>query len=507
METNNIAKGTFQIALTNAFQYLIMGLFYIVVTKTNALTPTDLGMLSILSFLTSAFSLLTTLALPTALTKFASENLGKNQLEEAAAIRKTVTMTNLALSVAGFAATALSSERLSRYFWGTPIYAPLIILMATYGFLFNLTTVYNSSLQALCLFGRMAAVTIISIVSSRAIAAALALLHLSVPGVLAGYIIGSLIALIAAVTFMRDRLPNPSNNAPIKPLLRFSFPLLLSSVTLLTLNWADIVVLASVTSNYALVGIYHIVVSSVGVLSVIYVPIMVTILPVLSARYSLDNPGGISSILKIASRYLAYVIFPSCIGLAVIAPTALTLFYGSDYVAGATPLAILSLSIIILALYSPLTTALTAFGKTKEVLKINVASALSTIALLITLVPSFEAVGAALTRLTVQGISLGLATYTLHKHVKVRLDREAVWKAAAASTATIPFLIAIESTISARIPTVQVLTIEILVAVCIYLLSLHVLKALNSQDFELLRQALPKSLSKYLNILEAIIVQ
>jgi len=417
-----------------------------------------------------------------------------------------VTTTILVLSVAGFAATALSSELLSQYFWGTPAYASLIILMAAYAFLFNLTTLYNSSLQALCLFGKMAAVTILYIVSSRAIAATLALLQLSVPGVLTGYIIGSLIALTAAIALMRGRLPNPTNKVPIKPLLHFSFPLLLSSVTLLTLNWADIVVLASVTSNYATVGIYHIVINSVGVLSVLWSPILVTIFPVLSARYGLQNPEGLDTILKTASRYIIYVIFPSCIGLATIAPTALTFFYGPSYRVGATPLAIVSLSIIILALYSLLTTTLTAIGKTKQVLKISIASALATVILLLTLVPFFEAVGAALTRLTVQAISLTLAIHILRKYVKIQLDREAVWKSAAASSAIIPFLIVMEFTMSAKISTIQIATIEILGAACIYLLSLYILKALNSQDFELLRQALPRSMSKYINIVEKIVV-
>jgi O-antigen/teichoic acid export membrane protein len=507
LETNNIAKGTLQITSTNAIQYLIIGLFYITVTKTNALTPTDLGVLSILSFLASTFSLFTTLALPTALAKFASENLGKNQLEEAAAIQKTAARAVLTLSIAGFVTTALFSEMISRYFWGTSAYAPLVILMATHALLLNLTTLYNSSLQALCLFGKMAAVTIISVVCSRTIAAILALIRFSVSGVLVGYITGSLIAVTAAIALTRGKLPSSTNSTPIKPLLHFSFPLFLSSLTLLVLNWADIVVLASVTSNYALVGIYRIVVSSIGVLSVIYAPIMVTILPVLSARYSLENPKGIAKILRTASRYLFYVMVPSCLGLATIAPTALTFFYGPDYTSGATPLAILSVSVILLALYSLFATALTALGKTKQVLKINIASALSTVALLLTLVPFLEGVGAALTRLTVQAIGLTLAAYTLQKYVKVKLDMEAVWKSAAASTATIPILIVIEFTISRKIPTIQVLTVEILAAASIYLLALYVLKALNSQDFELLRQAFPKALSKYINILEGLIVQ
>jgi len=507
LETSNIAKGTLQMTSTNAIQYLVMGIFYIVVTKTNALTPTDLGVLSILSFLASTFSLFTTLALPTALAKFASENLGKNRLEEAAAIQKTATRAVLMLSTAGFVTIALSSEIISKYFWGTPDYAFFVILMATNALLSNLSILYQSSLQALCLFGKMAAVTVISIVFSRTIAAVLALIHLSVSGVLIGYIAGSLIAVTAAIAFTRGKIPDPTNGAPIKPLLHFSFPLFLSALTLLVLNWADIVILASVTSNYALVGIYRIIVSSISVLSIIYAPIMVTILPVLSARYSLKNPEGIGKILRTASRYLFYVMIPSCLGLATIAPTALAFFYGPDYTLGAKSLAILSVSVILLALYSLFVTALTALGKTKQVLKISIAMALSTIVLLITMVPFFEGVGAALTRLIVQAIGLTLAIYTLQKYVKVRLDKEAVWKSATASMATILMLITIEFTISGKIPIIQVLAVEILAAASTYLLALHILKALNSQDFELLRQAFPKALSKYINILEGLIVQ
>jgi len=484
-----------------------MGIFYIIVTKTNALTPTDLGVLSILSFVASIFSLFTMLALPSALAKFASESLGKDRFKEAASIQKTVVRAILILSMAGFLIIALSSETISQYFWGTSTYVPLIILMATYALLSNLTTLYNSSLQALRLFSKMATVTFIYIVSSRAIAIILALLHLRVLGVLIGYIAGSIIAVTTAIAFIRGKLPNPPKSVPIKPLLQFSLPLFISSITLLTLNRADIVILASMTSNYALVGIYRIVVSSIGILSVIYAPVFVTIFPVVSARYSIENPRGIGNILRTASRYLFYVIFPSCLGLATIAPTALTFFYGSDYASGATALTILSIYVILLAVYSLLTTTLTAIGQTKQLLKISIVSAFLTIALLITLVPFLEAVGAALTRLIVQAIGLTLAIYTLQKYVKVQLDKEAIWKSAAASTATVPILILIETIISTKIPTTQLLTIEILTAACIYLLSLYVLKALNSQDFELLKQAFPKSMSKYINILERIMIQ
>jgi len=294
---------------------------------------------------------------------------------------------------------------------------------------------------------------------------------------------------------------------PLKPLLYFSLPLFFSSLTLLVLNWADIVTIASLTGDYSLTGVYYIVINSVGILSILWIPMMTTIFPALSAHHGLENPEAISNILKTTSRYLIYIVFPSCLGLAIIAPTALAFFYGAGYTKGAIPLAVLSIATIITALYSLFTTTLTAIGKTGQILKIITISALSAILMLLALIPFFEATGAALARLTTQMIGLVLATYALRKEIKIQLDKEALWKSALASTATVPFLLALELIISAKLSTTQTLAIEILTAAGIYVFSLYILKALKSQDFELLRQALPKPLAKYLNVLEGIIVR
>jgi len=507
METSNIPGGTLKITLTNAFQYLIMGLFYIIVTKTNALTPTDIGTLSILSFLASTFSLLTLLALPTALTKFTSEKLGKNQHGEATAIQKTVTKTVLTLSIAGFAIAALSSQLLAQYLWNNPEYALLIILMLTYAFLSNIITLCNSTLQALYLFGKMATIAITFITSSRIVAAILALLHNGVAGVVVGYITGSFIALAAAIVLLHGKLPKNTKNMPLKPLLYFSLPLFFSSLILLVLNWADVVMVASLTSDYSLTGIYYIVIRSISILSMLWIPMTTTIFPALSAQDGLENPQNITGILKTTSRYLLYIIFPSCVGLAIIAPTALSFFYGATYTKGAIPLAVLSIATIIIALHSLFTTTLTAIGKTGQILKVNTISALSAILMLLALVPFFEAIGAALARLTTQIISLTLAIYALSKEIKIQLDKEALWKSALASTATVPFLLTLELVISAKLSTTQTLAIEILTAAGIYVFSLYILKALKSQDFQLLRQALPKPLARYIHILEGIMVR
>jgi len=73
--------------------------------------------------------------------------------------------------------------------------------------------------------------------------------------------------------------------------------------------------------------------------------------------------------------------------------------------------------------------------------------------------------------------------------------------------ATVPFLLAIELTLSTKLSTVQTLALELLTAAAIYAFSLYALKALKSQDFQLLKQAFPKPLTKYINIIERIIVR
>lgn len=507
METKNIPGGTIKLTIADVSQYFILAVFYMIVTKTNALTQTDIGTLSILSFLASTFSLFTVIALPTALIKFTSEKLGKNQKEEAAATQKTITKTVITLSITGLAIATISSQLISQYFWNNTEYIIILIINFTYAFLSNLISLCRSTLQALSLFGKMATITITYIISSRIIAIALALLNMGVTGVIIGYIIGSIIALTFAVIFLRGKLQKTTKNTSLKPLLHFSFPLFLGAITKIILNWADIVIITSLTRDLSLTGIYGIVVNSAGTLTILYASMTTTIFPVLSAHHGLKKPENISKIIKTTSRYIIYIIFPSCIGLAIIAPTALTFFYGPSYTKGAIPLTILSITAIITAFTLLLTTTLTAIGKTGQQLKINIIAAISSILALIALIPPLEITGAALARLTTQTIAFTLAVYILKKELKIRLDKEALWKSVLATTATIPVLLTLELAISTKLTTTQTLITELLTAAAIYLSALYILKALKKQDFELLRQAFPKPLTKYINVVERIIVR
>jgi stage V sporulation protein B len=507
METSSIPGGTLRITLANVSQYLIQAVFYVIVTRTNALTSADIGILSILTTLTSTFSLLTLLALPTALTKFTAEKLGTNQREDAAAIQKTITKTVLTLSIAGFAIVTLSAQLLSQYLWNNLDFIILLILNFTYAFLLNIETLFHSKMQALSLFGKMATLTLTYIASSRTIAVVLALLNMGITGVLIGYVVGAILTVILATRFLRGKFPATTKTVPLKPLLQFSLPLVLGAVAALTMTRADIVMITTLTGDYSLTGVYYIALNSVGTLSILYLPMITTIFPTLSAHHGLKDPHAISNILRTTSRYILYIMLPSCIGLAIIAPTALAFFYGADYVGGAAPLAILSIHVMIVALVSLLSTTLTAIGKTGQILRINIVAACTTILTLLALVPFLQTTGAALAHLTTQIVSLALAAYILSKEIKIRLDTEALWKATLATAVTAPVLLVVEQILAASLTITQTLIIELAAAIAVYAVALYLLKALKNQDFELLKQALPARLGKYLSALQRLIVR
>ncbi|MEJ2272914.1 MAG: polysaccharide biosynthesis C-terminal domain-containing protein, partial [Candidatus Bathyarchaeota archaeon] len=191
----------------------------------------------------------------------------------------------------------------------------------------------------------------------------------------------------------------------------------------------------------------------------------------------------------------------------IIAPTALTLFYGSSYAQGAIPLAILSISTIITAIFTLYTTTFGAIGKTGQVLKINIIAAISTILSLLLLVPLLETAGAASSRLITALITITLATYLLRKEIKLQIDKEALWKSIVSTVAFIPILLIIENMLNTQLSIILMLGIEIIIAAMIYLFFLYFLKALKKEDFDLLRQAMPKQLTKYIDIFENKIVR
>lgn len=503
----NIPRGTVYLTISEVFQYVFFLIFYMVLTKTNTLSQADIGTLSVLTFLVSLFSLLTFVSLPTALVKYVSEFMDQNKKSKAMATQNTIIKTVVILSSIGLLIGIIFSGLISDYFLNGTEYVYLIIINFVFAFFSNLIGLVKSALNGVCLFGRMALLTIIFVVITRVLAIVFASFNLGVMGVIVGYAVGTIVSFSISIFFLRGKIEKSDEKAPLKPLLAFSLPLTLSSIAGLVLNWADIIIITSLIRDLSLTGVYSIAINSAGALKVLYLSLTSTILPVLSAQQGIKDFKKVTNTIKTTSRYLLYLMLPSCIGLAIIAPRVLSFFYGPSYVEGAIPLAIVAITTIITALTAILSLTMTAIGKTSTHLKIKVTISILTLLSLIIFVPFFEIIGAAVSRLVIQVIAIILTAKLLQRDLKISFDKEAIWKSSLSTGLMVLILFTVEFMFGHLLSELLMIFLDISIAVVVYVFGLYVLNAIKKHDIELIRLAFPKSFNKFISLLERILVR
>ena len=94
----------------------------------------------------------------------------------------------------------------------------------------------------------------------------------------------------------------------------------------------------------------------------------------------------------------------------------------------------------------------------------------------------------------------------LRKEATVRIDRDGLWKALAASMSIVPPVVLLDGLV--KFPNIFVnLAAEMAVAVAVYALALLFLRALKRQDFRILKQMMPPKLHRGVDFLERLYVR
>lgn len=96
MSIVRIGRGTIYVAIQSITTFVIGLLYYS--TLARLLTKSEIGLLSTMTLITSIYSLLATLNLPVAATKYMSEYIGQNNEERASAVAKRTLKLVLLLS-------------------------------------------------------------------------------------------------------------------------------------------------------------------------------------------------------------------------------------------------------------------------------------------------------------------------------------------------------------------------------------------------------------------------
>ncbi len=501
MKKSEVTRGTVYIGVQNAVQFSINLVSLMILAR--ILPKNDIGSISALTFSFTIFMTVSDLSLPTATTKFISEHLGGGDPYQASAVMATARKYVLLSSTACLAVACLLSERFSILVWGTGERQLVFVMVFIAAYTSVIRNIYLACLRGLSVFGKYAATVISVIAFGRAVAVVLAWSGFGVLGVMAGWFAGEVLGLALGTWFCRGRLPEPKNSYPGERLFDFSWPLQTERVISTLADWSDQMLLLAATSDLVMLGTYFLCVRGASSLSIIWLAFNVTVMPTLSRIYGRSGKMRLTGALRTALRYLLFLLFPAALGLAALSRTAMVLLGGSAYEGGALPLSILAVGSVLQAVTYILMSALNAIAETKAFVKIGLVNVVTNVSLVLLLSPSLGILGASLARVGMWTVHFALMLNELRHHIGIEIDWVAVSKGGLSSAIMAVSVWLLDSLLIRLVPnTILRIGVDLCFGVLVYGILLLLLRALEPEDFSLLRSLLPPGLHGLLPFFE-----
>jgi len=468
------------------------------------LTQVEMGVTVALALTLGMAQVLSDLGFSGGLTKYVAEYRGKGVdytfLSFGAVLLKMLTAGSAA------ALCFLMAPWLSVFLLKSGEYFFLFQLFSVYLLMLCVRTTVNSLLLGVNRIREMAVFNVISMVTRQMSAVGLLLCGFGLVGLVVGWIFGELAySVLGALIVMkkgyvrihpiREVLPH------LKMLARFSWPLFLTNVVVFLYSWFDQALLL-VYVPLSEVAVYTIALQAFGVLAVIPMALGNTLFPYYSEQHGKDESQKIIAGVHGSSRYIALLYTPLALGLMATANHAITLFAGQAYAGGDVILTTLCLFGGLSGLVASFGGLLLVYSMTPTVLLINIASVVGSIVMLPVLLPSFGVMGMAVIKGIAMVISFVLTVIALHKRMPIRFDGEAVWKS---WIAAIVMFVAVWFVERMHFSS-YLLPLYIVVGGIMYAIALRLLRAVNEDDIELIRNLLGKRATVITDIVEKVLV-
>ena len=371
-EVYNVPRGTAYLTSQQVLQYSGYLVCYVLLAR--ILTPTEVGEVAALLLIQGVFTGIISGSLPLAATRFISRSVATGDMEGAAGVARVTLRISLAVAAPGLAIAILLSPVVSGFLGGVPGANNVLLVTLFTSFFLDLMLLYTSFFLGLGKYVQTLYQNILFVPLSRGLGLALAYAGLRVFGIVLGWATGAIVAVVLSIYLWHGKLPK-GRSYPLKPILAFALPVFISALITLGQQWGDIGIIYALKGPTTL-GPYYYAVSSVTFLSILWMPVNQAIYPALSASHMSGSNREASERLATSFRLINLTVLPISTALAAIAPTALDIVYGSQYVREGLALSILSIASIFVAEGVLLVTVLQAVGHTRKYLEITLASTL-----------------------------------------------------------------------------------------------------------------------------------
>jgi len=499
--TARVARGATYVFI-QGFLTAIISVVYFIVLAHN-LSTEEMGGFALLSFIGSLPQVLGTFALPSAAIKYIAQHLAENSPEKARAVVTRILQISFLSSTVSFLLLFVPAEFTSSLMFGNSDYVLHLRLMAFVSVFSILYIIVISFLQGL---QRMREVSLISLTYTLihvSVGAYLLLSGWHLLAVVLAWLVGLSAISVAGLILTVKYMGFARQLYPVKPLFNFSFPLYVSGSIGSLVGWVDQLILASF-SNLATLGVYHVAIRASVVPTLFANSIVIALFPKLSELYAKQGAGSLKDAFRVSGHYAALIGFPLIFGVAILAYPTTILLAGVQFGDAALPLIIISLAALIGTLGIAVGPILYTLERTR------VASLLSIVAVVLHVSLSFFAlgvlglgmVGTAWARTLASIAGLVLSLFVLARYVPLSFDREAIWKALAASALMVLAIVGLDLVRMVLSPSsyeflafrLHLLPVYIIAGALAYFVSIVLLRALKKQDLELIDEYLPKRL-------------
>lgn len=476
----------------------ISSLLFLVIAA-RMISVSSIGAISALGIIGTLFMTIGTFAVPSGATKYISEYLGKNEQDKAKeTYRKCLKFGFLMSVVVSIACLALSGP-ISAFALNDPLLQPIIMILAVdVGAL-----IFNSFLNG-TLFGlqRFRSIAVVGIsVSIVKLVGPLFLLSagLGLLGIVVGWIVADLVSDFLLFFLVSSSFGNvrSSNELSFRRIFRYSLPLHGASIVAYFSATVDRFVVLSL-SDLAVLGVYSVAVAAVNAIGIVSSAMGSSLFPQLARIHGRYGKTGLKEASVKSSRYLFLIFTPLVIGLLATAYPTIQFFFGESYTSGSLPVAIVSIATALTSASMIVSSLLLSLDMTRTILETSLVSVATGAVFCALLVSPLGSVGAAIGRAALLLSAFAYSAYVLKKVFGLYFDITAFKKSLLCSAAMAIGVIAAQSLLSGT----NMLPLYVAIGSVIYILMLKLLKALNAEDFELLKEILPSRFQRFTSFFE-----
>lgn len=374
----------------------------------RTLEPASYGVYALVISIISLLNLLLNSGIPTAVSKFASENE-----EEALAIRNkalklqisfSIIITFLYILLAPVIAWTLNDPELVTLLRTSAIVIPIYAIYSV------MVSYYNG----LHRFSKQSFVMIFYSIAKMFLVIGLVYVwHLK--GAILGFSLSPLVALLFVLDFKKSEKTYDS-----KKLIRFAIPIIILSVSLTLIGTLDLLMVKSILKDNALTGFYSAAERISKVPYFLLGALGVVLLPAISRSIQTDTKQNTKNLINRSLKILIMILAPLTLLISFSAQKIVTILYSGKYAQAGLPLSILIFGAGFLTVFVILSSIINASNRPKIVMYITLVGLLISFASNYILIKRFGLVGGAISTTLATFIMVVIAaiyTYRLHKRL------------------------------------------------------------------------------------------